>query len=105
MSAKPNPFAKELSRFFLLAGYVRWQNPRRRKREKRRYKKGDEIRLIAQSKWQLRCIRRLLRQAGFKPGRAFAKGRQFRQPVYGRKEVARFLAMVRRPLALSTKPR
>ena len=43
---------------------------------------------------ELERIRRLLRQAGFKPGRAFIKGRQFRQPVYGRESLERFLQMV-----------
>jgi len=59
-----------------------------------RYKKGDEIRLTAKSQEELATIRRLLVQAGFQPGWPFVKGRQFRQPVYGRHEVARFLKLI-----------
>jgi hypothetical protein len=57
---------------------------------------ADELRLTAQSDQELQLIRRLLQQAGFKPGRAFAKKRQFRIPVYGRRAVERFLALVDR---------
>ncbi len=87
---------EQLARLFARNGYVRRQDPKRRKKEKRRYKKGDEVRLVANNRAELRLIRRLLKQAGFKPGRPFAKARQYRQPVYGRTEVARFLAMVER---------
>lgn len=58
---------------------------------------ADELRLTAESERELRIIRSLLKQAGFKPGREFTKKRQFRVPVYGRKAVERFLALVNRP--------
>jgi hypothetical protein len=35
-----------------------------------------------------RTIRRLLREAGFKPSRPFAKAQQWAQPLYGREAVA-----------------
>ena len=57
-----------------------------------RYKKGDEVRLTAQS--ALARIRRLLELAGFTPGQPFLKARQYRQPVYGREAVRRFLGLV-----------
>ena len=49
---------------------------------------------MAQSRAELAEIRRLLRQAGLKCGRPFAKARQWRQPIYGVAEVARFLEMI-----------
>jgi hypothetical protein len=86
--------AEQLAAFFHRNGYVRRLNPARRAKLKRRYHKGDEVRLVAESVAELRAIRRLLRAAGFKPGRPFAKARQWRQPVYGRAAVTRFLGLV-----------
>ncbi|HKB01436.1 MAG TPA: hypothetical protein VKD90_04410 [Gemmataceae bacterium] len=86
---------RQLSVFFRRNGYVRRQRADRLAAEGYwAYKKGDEVRLVAGSLAELRAIRRLLRAAGFKPGRPFAKARQWRQPVYGRAAVARFLALV-----------
>ena len=86
---------EQLAEFFHRNGYVRWQNAERKDTEGwRLYKKGDEVRLVAVNKRELALIRSLLRQAGFKAVRPFVKGRQFRQPLYGRKEVARFLALM-----------
>lgn len=86
---------EQLAAFFRRNGYVRWQNVKRLESQGWRiYKKGDEVRLVADTKRELALIRRLLRQAGFKPGRSFVKGRQYRQPVYGREEVSRFLALI-----------
>ncbi|MCI0405756.1 MAG: hypothetical protein L0209_06755 [candidate division Zixibacteria bacterium] len=87
--------ASQLTIFFRRNGYVRRQNAKRLTVEGyMAYKKGDEVRLAANSMAELKTIRRLLRQAGFKPGKPFAKARQWRQPVYGREAVARFLALV-----------
>jgi hypothetical protein len=61
------------------------------------YKKGEEVRLIANGNEERVRIVRLLRRAGFKAGRPFRKGvgrTQFCIPVYGREQVARFLSMV-----------
>ena len=86
---------KHLREIFGRNGYVRRQNPVRVAEEgSQRYRKGEELRLTASSAEELRLIRRLLRQAGFRPGRAFVKGQQYRQPVYGRQEVARFLDLI-----------
>jgi hypothetical protein len=52
------------------------------------------VRLVAESKAELTEIRQLLKRAGFKLARPFAKARQWRQPVYGVAEVARFLSLV-----------
>ncbi len=84
----------ELAALFRRNGYVRWPNWDRRAATPRAYKKGYEVRLVAGSRTELRVIRRLLWAAGFKPGRPFVKGKQWRQPVYGRQPVARFLELV-----------
>jgi hypothetical protein len=83
-----------LAAYFQRNGYVRRINLERREQEGSLYKKGDEVRLVAESRAELAEIRRLLRQAGLKPGRPFAKARQWRQPVYGVSEVVRFLALI-----------
>ena len=88
---------KQLSTFFHRNGYVRRVNAVRKKVKGRLYKKGAEVRLVAQSKSELAEIRRLLKQAGFKRARPFAKARQWRQPVYGVAEVSRFLSLVGEP--------
>lgn len=86
---------RHLREIFRRNGYVRRQNPVRVADEGwQRYRKGDEVRLTASSAEELRLVRRLLRQAGFTPGRPFVKGRQYRQPLYGRQEVARFLDLI-----------
>ncbi len=89
------PIAEKLAWFFRRNGYMRVPDEVRRSVEGHwSYKKGYEVRLVARSKAELALIRRLLRQAGFKPGRPFVKGRQLRQPLYGREAVTRFLALI-----------
>lgn len=91
----PLRLVKQLAVFFNRNGYIRWQDADRVAEEGWRiYKKGDEVRLVAHTTSELFKIRRLLREAGFNPGRPFRKGRQWRQPIYGKREVARFLAMI-----------
>lgn len=87
--------AEQLREYFRRNGYVRRQKLERLVEEgPQGYRKGEEVRLTANSAEELRKIRRLLRRAGFHPGRPFTKGRQYRQPVYGRGEVARFLELI-----------
>lgn len=87
--------AKQLAAYFQRNGYVRTQDVERVAEDGwSKYKKGDEVRLVAESEEELQDIQRLLREAGFEPGRPFAKGRQLRLPIYGRAEVARFLEMI-----------
>jgi hypothetical protein len=85
---------EQLAGFFRRNGYVRRPNLDRRLAAPRRYKKGYEIRLVAQTLTELQRIRRLLRAAGFEPGRAFAQAGHWRQPLYGRQPVARFLELI-----------
>lgn len=87
---------KRLAAFFHRNGYVRRKDPVRRAVKGRLYKKGAEVRLVADSAAELAEIRRLLKRAGFKLARPFAKARQWRQPVYGVAEVARFLSLVKK---------
>jgi hypothetical protein len=79
---------------YLRNGYFRWQDSERLAAEGRSYKKGDELRFAAATRAELAEIRRLLRAAGFKYGRPYRKAKEYRQPVYGREQVARFIAMV-----------
>ena len=98
--AKVEPDAEaveQLAAFFHRNGYVRRVDAVRRLVEGQLYKKGAEVRLVAESAAELAEIRRLLKQAGFKLARPFAKARQWRQPVYGVAEVARFLSLVGKP--------
>jgi hypothetical protein len=88
--------AEQLGTFYERNGFVRRQNPDRIEAEGwGKYKKGLEVRLTANSEAELEHIRRLLRAAGFKPGRAYRHGgRQLRQPLYGRRQVERFLELI-----------
>lgn len=86
---------RQLAEFFERNGYVRRQIPRRvREEDWKQYRKGDEVRLVANSAAELDLMRRLLNAAGFRPGRPFAKSNQYRLPLYGRQETARFLALL-----------
>jgi hypothetical protein len=84
-----------LARYFARNGVLRTPNRRRRTKEKGTYKKGYEVRLIAFSRRELTEIRRALRAAGFDLGRAFKKVNRLVQPVYGKAQVERFLALIR----------
>jgi hypothetical protein len=92
--APPRNVVRQLAASFRRNGYMRLPNAERRVDEPHEYKKGYEIRLVADSLVELRTIRRLLRAAGFKPPAAFAKARQWRQPIYGREAVGRFLDLI-----------
>lgn len=80
----PHPAARELAKWFVRCGYVRRCDLERRGREGQSYKKGSEVRFLVESTDQLRAIRRLVRAAGFRPGKPFRKHRRLVQPVYGR---------------------
>ena len=84
-----------LAHYFRRNGYVRWQNPHRLRAEGYMgYKKGDEVRIVCDSLGELTEVRRLLRATGFTFGRPFRRASQYRQPIYGREQVARFLKLV-----------
>ncbi len=88
---------KQLAAYFHRNGYVRRVDAVRRIVDGQLYKKGAEVRLVADTRVELAEIRRLLKQAGFKRARPFTKANQWRQPLYGVEEVARFLKLVGKP--------
>jgi len=57
------------------------------------YRKGYEIRIAAAGPSEVRELMRLLRAAGFPPGKPFTKGRRTIVPVYGVAHVERFAAL------------
>lgn len=84
-----------LAESFERHGYVRQQDERRRRREGcAQYKKGDEIRIVVETKRELASLRKALERASFSPGKPFEKGRRWCQPIYGRVAVGRFLRVV-----------
>jgi hypothetical protein len=87
--------AAELADAFRRGGYVRRQNSElAREVGWDRYKKGDEVRFIVHDEDELERVRRLLVDAGLKPGKPYPQARGWRQPVYGRRRVAAFLEMI-----------
>ncbi len=68
-ASKPEVSAR-LADYFHRNGYVRRIDAVRRAEEGQLYKKGAEVRLVANSRAELAEIRRLLRQAGLEPGEA-----------------------------------
>lgn len=85
-----------MKRFFRQHGYVRVTNLDLREELGQKYKKGYEVRLVAVSQRELTWLRRLLKQAGFKPGKPFQKHSRIVQPIYGREAVEWFLSQKRR---------
>ena len=90
------PAEAELARIFNRSGYVRLQNPDRLEEGAAKYKKGDEVRLMAQSATELKAIRRLLHDADFETGKPYLKHKRWCQPIYGREATARFVQIVKR---------
>ena len=88
--------AAQLAEIFRRNGYLRRQDRQRLKKEGYSdYKKGDELRFVANSKSELSLIRQLLTSLGFKPAKPFEKSNQFRQPIYSREEIGRLLRLMR----------
>ena len=90
----PAEVVEQLAAFYRRNGYTRrptWDGLAPRPWG---YSTTFQVRLVANTTEELETIRDLLRRAGFTPGRPFAKGRQWRQPIYGRAVVERFLGMI-----------
>jgi hypothetical protein len=79
---------RKLKKAFGDGGYARVPNADRRRAEKTRYKKGWEVRIVT-SQEKIAALEALIQEAGFRPGRPFAKARQWVLPVYGRDAVRR----------------
>jgi hypothetical protein len=83
---------RELMEYFLRGGYVRHASPELTAAfGARRYKKGEEVRIVLRSRAEQRRVHALLAAAGMLPGSAFEKNGRFVQPVYGRSAVRWFL--------------
>lgn len=76
-------------------GYVRYSAIEDQPaRQRKRYKKGDEIRLPTSSDEEMIHLHQCLDILEFKFGKSYAQSvRQMRTPIYGREQVAKFLAM------------
>ncbi len=81
--------ARKLSELLGGNGYVRFQNIDR-KAEGQAYKKGWEVRLIAEDESDAQRIETLARSLDFRPGRKFLKGRKYVVPIYGWQAVEAF---------------
>jgi hypothetical protein len=94
----PTPSAAVTDRlafFYHRNGYIRRRILKTRSADGRTARRpADELRLTARSAEEIHTIRGLLKRAGFTPGREWAKKRQYRIPVYGRRAVDRFLALL-----------
>ncbi len=78
----------ELVRYFLRDGYVRSPVIARLSEGPRQYKKGHEVRIVADSNLELAQIGELIESVGLPKGKPFMKHSKLIQPMYG-KEAAK----------------
>ncbi len=96
MSTKTSgPAVNKLRDYFKRNGYLRMPDERADDREGNEYKKGYEARLVANSTAELREIRACLKAVGLPVRKAFAKGNQHVQPLYGKETVQSFMKMIK----------
>ena len=76
--------AAQLKGFFKRNGYYRIPDEKLREQLKAGYKKGYEVRLVAMDYKEYLSIRKLLKELGYSPGKAYAKGNRRIVPLYGR---------------------
>ena len=81
---------KQLAAMFARRPWLFVPDEERRQREGQAYKKGYEIRLVAESESELETIRQNLLAAGFPAANPFFKRNRWIQPLYGREAVERF---------------
>lgn len=87
-----------LAHFFERNGYVRTPNEERSQQlGYQKYKKGWEVRLIAETESELDQIRQALERFDFRLGKPWEKGNQIVQPIYGKQQYERFLALIGEP--------
>lgn len=72
-----------LAECFAERGYIRRPNKARFDEGSEGYKKGTEVRLVLDTRAELREVRRALRRVGFYPSKMFMKHGRYVQPVYG----------------------
>ena len=82
------------SEFFMYPFHVRRPDPNRQIEGWKKYKKGWEVRILAEDSDDLESLQNVLKELGFNPKRPFLKRDQFVQPIYGRQAVERYLELV-----------
>lgn len=88
--ASPREAEETLRQLLLNGGYVRVADLAKRSAHgSASYKKGYEARFVVATRQELESVRRLLKAAGFRAGKPFAKHTKLVQPVYGRDAVER----------------
>ena len=87
MAASLHPPIGTLAFYLQRNSCLRRPNSTRRKEGADAYKKGWELRIVVDGGAELARLRRLLRQAGHAPARAYRKRLKWVQPVYGRDAV------------------
>ena len=84
-----------LAKAFENRGYARYSNESRKKENaNKKYKKGDEIRLIFDSNIDCLQAQEHLKLLGFTYGKSYQQFRQIRLPIYGRDQVKSFLDLI-----------
>jgi len=91
--ARANAIERLVARF-TRNGYVRVPQEARKGEGHKKYKKGWEVRLVFASEAELEEAQRSLRATGMRYGQSFLKGKQWIQPIYGKKAVEAFGAWV-----------
>jgi len=87
---KEQRYKMELVQFYHRNGYLRQPNEARFEEGSQVYKKGYEIRFVANSEEEKVYISSLLEKTGFKHGKIYPKWKTFVLPVYGYDAMARF---------------
>lgn len=86
--------AARLKVFFNRNGYYRIPDERLRGELKAGYKKGYEVRLVAMDYKEYIFIRKLLKESGYLPGKAYAKGHRRIVPLYGKENYENFKTLM-----------
>lgn len=85
---------RELVAYFIRNGVLRVADRSRRARQGREYHKGYEIRLVAFNRKELQRMRDLAYREDFTLGEAYENVNRWVLPLYGKRNVLRFLKLV-----------
>lgn len=91
-----NSLESQLVKYFQRNGYFRIPDKNLRRQKGKDYKKGYEVRLVANDEKELLEINSLLTKAGFKVGKSFIKNNKFVQPIYGKDAVDKFQSFIKK---------
>jgi hypothetical protein len=86
--------AAQLKVFFNRNGYYRIPDEKLREKLKAAYKKGYEVRLVAMDYKEYVSIRKLLKELGYAPGKAYSKGNRRIVPLYGKENYEDFKTLM-----------